>query len=156
MLAATSAFWAGAWTASLMVVLAALRLPATYYSFLSLWRLEGRSVPVWVGEIGTEPGDTSPLWQLVWGCLPSPSLAKSLALSPTLLLDSTLSSNIALASILVPPLNSTPHCNSILQLLFQVMQYLFFESYQSLSIPQICERAWLRLRILASQWTKVA
>ena len=32
-----------------------------------MWRLDGRSVPVWVGEVGTAPGDVPPSWRVVWG-----------------------------------------------------------------------------------------
>ena len=63
--------WAGAWSASVLAVLAGLQLPAAYRSFLSMWRLDALEVPVWVGEIGTSPGDTSPLWRLVWGYAPN-------------------------------------------------------------------------------------
>ncbi len=59
--------WGGALPASLLVALAALRLPSAYRSFLSIWRLQGRAVPVWVGEIGTRPDKPDPLWGLLWG-----------------------------------------------------------------------------------------
>ena len=68
--------WAGIFTVSVLVVLKILQLPGTYRSFLSLWRLEGRAVPLWVGEFGTKPGDTSIEWRAVLG------LAQSLKLAP--------------------------------------------------------------------------
>lgn len=68
-LAALAMAWTGAWSASVLAVLAGLQLPAAYRSFLSMWRLDGLTVPVWVGEIGTWPGDTSPLWLLLWECV---------------------------------------------------------------------------------------
>ena len=59
--------WAGIFTASMLIVVKYLQLPATYQSFLSLWELEERSVPLWVGEFGTYPWDTSQEWKTLLG-----------------------------------------------------------------------------------------
>jgi len=62
-------FWLGCFGLSMLCVLLYLESEKAIIDFLGIWGLDGRPVPVWVGEFGIDHRDapTNRVWQLIWG-----------------------------------------------------------------------------------------
>jgi len=62
-------FWLGCYGLSNLCLILYLESEKAVIDFLGIWGLDGRPVPVWVGEFGIDHRDapTNRVWQLVWG-----------------------------------------------------------------------------------------